>query len=523
VSAHRTPDWMFEYAEGAEARGLEVIIAAAGGAAHLPGMVAAKTVLPVLGVPVPATALQGVDALLSIVQMPEGRARRHARDRQARRGQRGLLAARSSGCAPRAARAAAGVARRAHPRGPGASGGAERNAARCILPGATIGILGGGQLGRMTAMAARAAGLPHRTSLDPDPSLRGALRGGALHHRGLRRRLRRRRPRAPAATWSRWRSRRSPSPASTRARRYAPVRPSSAALSVIQDRGRPEVLAERPGGLPSGPWRRGHQRGSSPQARRVPRGRCFVKACSRRLRRPRPGADHLRPPRGVRVAWASRRSTCVVEQALAIEAELSVLVARSPSGRSRCIPPALNHHVERVLAWSVLPAPVEPGPRSERRGDRPRRRRGARGRGPAGGRAVRRDGGALLVNELAPRPHNSYHARGPGCVTSQFEQACAPCVTCRSGRRRTTRPAAIYNLLGDLAGGRPAAALRAGAGAPWRAAAPVRQARRPAGPEDGPPVGERGHADAGDRSREACEGTADGPLTVSPKARLTGR
>lgn len=72
VSAHRTPDWMFEYAETAEERGLEVIIAAAGGSAHLPGMVAAKTTLPVLGVPIPATALVGVDALLSIVQMPKG-------------------------------------------------------------------------------------------------------------------------------------------------------------------------------------------------------------------------------------------------------------------------------------------------------------------------------------------------------------------------------------------------------------------------------------------------------------------
>jgi 5-(carboxyamino)imidazole ribonucleotide mutase len=72
VSAHRTPDWMFEYAEQAEGRGLEVIIAAAGGAAHLPGMVAAKTLVPVLGVPIPATMLNGVDALLSIVQMPRG-------------------------------------------------------------------------------------------------------------------------------------------------------------------------------------------------------------------------------------------------------------------------------------------------------------------------------------------------------------------------------------------------------------------------------------------------------------------
>ena len=72
VSAHRTPDWMFEYASTAETRGIEVIIAAAGGAAHLPGMVAAKTTLPVLGVPIPATLLNGLDALLSIVQMPKG-------------------------------------------------------------------------------------------------------------------------------------------------------------------------------------------------------------------------------------------------------------------------------------------------------------------------------------------------------------------------------------------------------------------------------------------------------------------
>ena len=72
VSAHRTPDLLFEYASSAESRGIEVIIAGAGGAAHLPGMTAAKTVLPVLGVPVESRALKGVDSLLSIVQMPGG-------------------------------------------------------------------------------------------------------------------------------------------------------------------------------------------------------------------------------------------------------------------------------------------------------------------------------------------------------------------------------------------------------------------------------------------------------------------
>jgi len=72
VSAHRTPQWMAEYATGAAARGLEVIIAGAGGAAHLPGMVASHTVLPVIGVPVQSAALHGLDSLLSIVQMPRG-------------------------------------------------------------------------------------------------------------------------------------------------------------------------------------------------------------------------------------------------------------------------------------------------------------------------------------------------------------------------------------------------------------------------------------------------------------------
>ena len=72
VSAHRTPDLLFEYAASAESRGIEVIIAGAGGSAHLPGMTAAKTIIPVLGVPIETKTLQGIDSLLSIVQMPAG-------------------------------------------------------------------------------------------------------------------------------------------------------------------------------------------------------------------------------------------------------------------------------------------------------------------------------------------------------------------------------------------------------------------------------------------------------------------
>ena len=87
VSAHRTPDLLFAYAAGAEARGLAVIIAGAGGAAHLPGMTAAKTALPVLGVPVESKALSGMDSLLSIAQMPAGHPRGDAGHRARGRGE----------------------------------------------------------------------------------------------------------------------------------------------------------------------------------------------------------------------------------------------------------------------------------------------------------------------------------------------------------------------------------------------------------------------------------------------------
>ncbi len=114
VSAHRTPDWLFKYAEQAEGRGLRVIIAGAGGAAHLPGMLAAKTLVPVLGVPVPATMLNGIDSLLSIVQMPKGVPVGTLGDRQAGCGECGTVCGGDSGADRwRSTGAAACVARRA--------------------------------------------------------------------------------------------------------------------------------------------------------------------------------------------------------------------------------------------------------------------------------------------------------------------------------------------------------------------------------------------------------------------------
>ncbi|TJY42373.1 5-(carboxyamino)imidazole ribonucleotide mutase [Cohnella pontilimi] len=111
ISAHRTPDLMFEYAETAVARGLKVIVAGAGGAAHLPGMVAAKTVLPVIGVPVQSKALNGLDSLLSIVQMPAGIPVATVAIGQAGAANAGLLAAQLIGAYDERVRAAVAARR----------------------------------------------------------------------------------------------------------------------------------------------------------------------------------------------------------------------------------------------------------------------------------------------------------------------------------------------------------------------------------------------------------------------------
>jgi 5-(carboxyamino)imidazole ribonucleotide mutase len=163
VSAHRTPAWMVEYASSAEARGLQVIIAGAGGAAHLPGMVAANTLLPVLGVPVESHALKGLDSLLSIVQMP-GDSGGHAGDRESGRAERGAAGGGDPGeSRSGAAREAARVSR-----GTGHKSPLGRVGVKPILgPGAAIGVLGSGQLGRMFAIAARRMGYRVHT-LSPD-------------------------------------------------------------------------------------------------------------------------------------------------------------------------------------------------------------------------------------------------------------------------------------------------------------------------------------------------------------------
>ncbi len=164
LSAHRMPDEMFAYAESARERGLEAIIAGAGGAAHLPGMLASKTVIPVLGVPIPSKYLRGEDSLLSIVQMPRGVPvatfaigeagaveRGAVRDRDARDRRR-----RPRDEARPVPRHADGEGAQHDPAALSAQGRGMGGAA--IPPGSWLGLLGGGQLGRMFCMAAQSLG-----------------------------------------------------------------------------------------------------------------------------------------------------------------------------------------------------------------------------------------------------------------------------------------------------------------------------------------------------------------------------
>ena len=157
VSAHRTPDRMVAFAKGAEKAGFKVIIAGAGGAAHLPGMTAAFTALPVLGVPVASKALSGQDSLLSIVQMPAGVPVGTLAIGEAGRRQRGAARRRDPRAGRRRTRGPpggmAGRTKRRRRRSP------DRSAEMNLAPGSVIGILGAGQLGRMLAVAGAKLGL----------------------------------------------------------------------------------------------------------------------------------------------------------------------------------------------------------------------------------------------------------------------------------------------------------------------------------------------------------------------------
>jgi 5-(carboxyamino)imidazole ribonucleotide synthase len=314
-----------------------------------------------------------------------------------------------------------------------------------ILPGATIGILGGGQLGRMTAMAARSMGYDvHVLDPDPDCSARPVASrvvtarfddadAAADLARGCDVVTLEIEQIAPAALEA--------------VARHAPLHPGASAIWIIQDRVRQkDWLAGHD--FPVGAFRHAERAQDVADAVQA-LGACIVKAAHGGY--DGRGQAHVREPHDAARAWeavGARRS--VVEQRLDLALEFSILVARRADGQLAVYPPARNHHAQGVLAWSVLPADV---PKEVARTGAEIAIGIAEGLEIVGLLAVElflTTDGRVLVNELAPRPHNTYHASERACATSQFEQLVRAVCGLPLGAPTLVSAGAIANLLGDL-------------------------------------------------------------------------
>ena len=414
VSAHRTPDLLFEYAATAEERGLQVLVAGAGGSAHLPGMAAAKTNLPVLGVPVESKTLKGMDSLLSIVQMPAGVPGRHARDRPRGRRERRVAGGRDRGAVGRGRSRAAGAL----------PGGADRSRAREPGPGqvtvcylAVVGVIGGGQLGRMLGLAGIPLGLSFRF-LDPAPDAPAAAVGellvGAYDDPVLLDRL------ADGADAVTYEFENVPVEA---ARRVGAI-PARRALEVAQDRLVEKQLFRQLG---------------FPTARIDDEVETFPALLKPRVL----GYDG----KGQRLV-ETRPGTVpghVLEERVAFDRELSLLAVRGRDGETRFWPLVENVHEDGILRTSRAPAVDAPQAEAEAYAGRLLDELGYVG---VLALELFDAGGRLLANELAPRVHNTGHWTIEGSATSQFENHLRAILGLPLGSTES-RSSLLVNLIGS--------------------------------------------------------------------------
>ncbi|WP_050061126.1 5-(carboxyamino)imidazole ribonucleotide synthase [Silvibacterium bohemicum] len=254
------------------------------------------------------------------------------------------------------------------------------------------------------------------------------------------------------------------------AKKYAPVRPSAELMGVVQDRIVQKTwLAER--GFPLGPWRAIESESDLAEAVPALGGKLFVKSARggydgrsqvkigfddpsisdeshvSNSRRGAPAAVH---------AWRLLgERPCVAEAAIDLDKEISVMVARAPNGETKSFASAMNHHENQILVWSVIPSSIPAEMEAKAQEIACRIAAEFELEGVLAVEMFVTKPGAdgtsqLLVNELAPRPHNSYHASERACVTSQFEQAIRAVCDLPLGDVSVVQPAAIANLLGDL-------------------------------------------------------------------------
>ncbi len=317
-----------------------------------------------------------------------------------------------------------------------------------ILPGASVAILGGGQLGRMTAMAARTMGYRVRV-MDPEAKCPASFVAdetivGRWSDVGAARRL------ATGADAVTLEIEQIGVDALREVAKIAPLRPGAEPVRIIQDKTLQKTwLAEN--GFPVGPFRVVRSEAELQEAVAALGGEVYLKIGYGGYDgrgQARIGASCGSGPGEVWRELGERPA--VAEQALDLDCEISVIAARSPSGEVRVYPAARNHHENQILAWSVLPAgvPAKLEARAQELAAELVKKLGIEGLLCAEIFITRE--GELFINELAPRPHNSYHESERGCVTSQFEQLVRAVCNLPLGSTELISPAAIVNLLGDV-------------------------------------------------------------------------
>ena len=320
-----------------------------------------------------------------------------------------------------------------------------------IAPGGTIGILGGGQLGRMMAMAARTMGY-HVRVMDPEPNCPASfvvdeVIVGKWDDVAAAERL------ATGSDAVTLEIEQIGVDALASVAVIAPLRPGVEAIRIIQDKTLQKPwLAEH--GFPVGPFRIVHSEAELQEAVPALNKQVFLKIGRGGYDgrgQVRIGLDSAATEASIAEAWKSiGERPAAAEQALDLDYEISVMASRNPSGEVRCFPAARNHHENQILAWSVLPAGISPSVEksAERLASEIITAFGIEGLLCVEMFVTKQ--GELFVNELAPRPHNSYHQSERGCVTSQFEQAVRAALNLPLGDTSLISPCAIVNLLGDV-------------------------------------------------------------------------
>ena len=474
VSAHRTPKRLYDYAHSAKDRGLKLVIAGAGGAAHLPGMTASMTSLPVLGVPIESQALKGMDSLLSIVQMPAGVPV-------------GTLAIGKAG-AVNAGAARSGDARDAattrspHGSRPGARSRRDRSPKRPndgragnARSGSSAAASSAGCSAWRRPSSATNATSSTRTSAPARPTSRLISPRAAFDDRRSARRASASRSMSPPTSSRICRSRRSSVLGDK-------LRPSPRSLAIAQDRAREKAFIER---LRRAGRRRGAPSRASPTSRqRSPSSACPLVLKTRRYGYDGKGQAWIRSRREARSRLGSDRRGAGGRRSRRRLRRRILGHRRALGGR-----PARLLGFARERAWRRHPSPL----------DRPVQRRRSRCRSPKRARrrcasprrsamsacspsssSPARDG--PVVNEIAPRVHNSGHWTIEGAVTSQFEQHIrAICDLPPGSTDLAGRGAVMDNLIGDEVDRWPELVAE-----PARARPHLRQGRSSPRPQDGP-------------------------------------